>query len=80
MARIECLVIRDFYHRYTVDEHTLVTLQVLADLRAARDPAVKRYGDLLSELDEPAVLYCALLFHDTGKGDERKGDAATPGT
>jgi len=74
MARIECLVIRDFYHRYTVDEHTLVTLQVLADLRAARDPAVKRYGDLLSELDEPAVLYCALLFHDTGKGDERKGD------
>ena len=77
MGRIECLVIRDFYHRYTVDEHTLVTLQVLADLRAARDPAVKRYGDLLSELDEPAVLYCALLFHDVGKGgegDEREGD------
>jgi [protein-PII] uridylyltransferase len=73
MAQIECLVIRDFYHRYTVDEHTLVTLQVLAGLRAARDPAVKRYGDLLSELDEPAVLYCALLFHDVGKGDERSG-------
>ena len=73
MAQIECLVIRDFYHRYTVDEHTLVTLQVLAGLRGARDPALKRYGDLLSELDEPAVLFCALLFHDVGKGDERTG-------
>jgi [protein-PII] uridylyltransferase len=73
MARIECLVIRDFYHRYTVDEHTLVTLQVLADLRATRDPGVKRYGDLLLELDEPAVLYGTLLFHDVGKGDEHAG-------
>ena len=70
MAQIECLVIRDFYHRYTVDEHTLVTLQVLAGLRAASDSTVKRYGDLLSELDEPAVLYCALLFHDVGKGGQ----------
>jgi [protein-PII] uridylyltransferase len=68
MGQIECLVIRDFYHRYTVDEHTLVTLQVLAGLRGAREPAVKRYTDLLSEMEEPALLLCALLFHDVGKG------------
>jgi [protein-PII] uridylyltransferase len=68
MAQIECLVIRDFYHRYTVDEHTLVTLQVLAGLRGSREPAVKRYTDLLSEMEEPAPLLCALLFHDVGKG------------
>jgi [protein-PII] uridylyltransferase len=67
MAQIECLVIRDFYHRYTVDEHTLVTLQVLAGLRGTREPAVKRYADLLSEMEEPALLLCALLFHDVGK-------------
>lgn len=75
MAQIECLVIRDFYHRYTVDEHTLVTLQVLADLHGSRDPALKRYTDLLAELDEPALLLCALLFHDVGKGAQTGGHA-----
>ena len=74
-AHIECLVIRDFYHRYTVDEHTLVTLQTLSDLRASRDPAVKRYTDLLAELDDPAPLACALLFHDIGKGGADGGHA-----
>ena len=29
LEQIECLVVRDFFHRYTVDEHTLVTLQNL---------------------------------------------------
>ncbi|HLY16782.1 MAG TPA: hypothetical protein VKR61_06135, partial [Bryobacteraceae bacterium] len=76
MAQIECLVIRDFYHRYTVDEHTLVTLQVLTGLRGARDPALKRYGDLLSEMEEPAPLLCALLFHDVGKAVENGGHVA----
>ena len=71
MAQIECLVMRDFYHRYTVDEHTLVTLQVLAGLRGTREPAVKRYTDLLSEMEDPALLLCALLFHDVGKGHAR---------
>jgi [protein-PII] uridylyltransferase len=68
MAQIECLVIRDFYHRYTVDEHTLVTLQVLEGLRGTREPAVKRYTDLLAEMEDPALLLCALMFHDVGKG------------
>ena len=36
--QIECLVVRDFYHRYTVDEHTLVTVEYLEELRATRIP------------------------------------------
>src|SRR5262249_30191371 len=42
--KIECLVIRDFYHRYTVDEHTLVTIQELEELRDSTDPVKKRYA------------------------------------
>ena len=66
--KIECLVIRDFYHRYTVDEHTLVTIQTLEELRDAPDPIRKRYAEILSELGEPSLLYFALLMHDVGKG------------
>jgi [protein-PII] uridylyltransferase len=70
---IECLVIRDFYHRYTVDEHTLVAIQSLADLAQAAEPVKKRFADLLSELEQPALLLFALLFHDAGKGDPHQG-------
>lgn len=66
--RIDCLVVRDFYHRYTVDEHTLVAVQSLAELRGTADPARRRFADLLSEVERPALVTFALLFHDTGKG------------
>jgi [protein-PII] uridylyltransferase len=63
---IECLVVRDFYHRYTVDEHTLVAMQNLAS-------AAGPYRELLAEVREPAVLFFALLFHDSGKGAANEG-------
>jgi [protein-PII] uridylyltransferase len=66
--KIECLVIRDFYHRYTVDEHTLVTIQMLEELRGSDEAIQKRYADLLAETDDPSLLYFSLLMHDTGKG------------
>jgi [protein-PII] uridylyltransferase len=66
MERIECLVIRDFYHRYTVDEHTLVTMQNLRSLPAG-------YAELLAEVKQPSVVMFALLFHDVGKGVPGEG-------
>ncbi|MEO7650537.1 MAG: hypothetical protein ABIZ80_08700 [Bryobacteraceae bacterium] len=73
MEDIECLVIRDFYHRYTVDEHTLIAIQTIRDLRSDKDPGVRPYADLLSELESPAILYFSLLFHDAGKSDPNEG-------
>jgi [protein-PII] uridylyltransferase len=72
---IFCLVVPDFYHRYTVDEHTLVTIEKLAELARDRDPARSRLAEILSEVEDLALLRFALLFHDAGKG-ANSGDHA----
>jgi [protein-PII] uridylyltransferase len=65
---ITCLVVPDYYHRYTVDEHTLVTIEKLAELAVTKEPAQRRLAEILSEIDDLALLRFALLFHDSGKG------------
>ena len=65
---IDALVIRDFYHRYTVDEHSFLTIENLHNLARAQGTWDKHFGELLSELEQPELLYLALLLHDTGKG------------
>jgi len=66
---IECLVHRDFYHCYTVDEHTLITIENLLALRENKNRSVQRFQELLQEVDQVPILMFALLFHDTGKGN-----------
>ncbi|HUQ93736.1 MAG TPA: ACT domain-containing protein [Bryobacteraceae bacterium] len=65
---IECCVVRDFYHRYTVDEHTIVTIENLQALARSTEPGHRRFATMLSEIEDLAVLRFALLFHDVGKG------------
>jgi [protein-PII] uridylyltransferase len=65
---IDSLVVRDFYHRYTVDEHSFLTIECLHRLRQSQAEWDKRYAELLGELENPELLYLALLLHDTGKG------------
>lgn len=74
--RIECLPVRDFYHRYTVDEHTLRAVQALERLqRNAEDAAQQRLATLARELAQPEVLRLAVLLHDLGKADSQGGHA-----
>ncbi len=68
-AHIDCLVVRDFYHRYTVDEHTIVAIENLENLA---DP---RFKELLGEVEHIALIRFALLFHDSGKGTGREHSA-----
>jgi [protein-PII] uridylyltransferase len=65
---IDSLVIRDYYHRYTVDEHSLVTIENLHKLAASTGGSNGKFRDILSTLERPELLYISLLFHDVGKG------------
>jgi [protein-PII] uridylyltransferase len=64
---INCRVVRDFYHKYTVDEHTLLTIRNLERLTESGRPERGRFSRLLAELDSPELLVLALLLHDVGK-------------
>jgi [protein-PII] uridylyltransferase len=64
---IEALVVRDFYHRYTVDEHSFLAIENLHRLKESKSEWDQRFGELLGELEQPELLYLALLLHDSGK-------------
>ena len=68
-------VVRDFYHKYTVDEHTLLTIRNLERLATTADPYRQRLRNVLNELPEPELLVLSLLLHDVGKW--RDDDHAT---
>src|SRR3984957_2712283 len=65
---IDSLVVRDYSHRYTVDEHTFVAIENLHRLRQSQSKWDQRYAELLDELEQSELLYLAILLHDTGKG------------
>ena len=67
MKGIEALVVRDFYHRYTVDEHSFLAIEHLHRLKASKSEWERRFAELLEELEQPELLYLALLLHDSGK-------------
>jgi [protein-PII] uridylyltransferase len=70
---IDALVIRDSYHRYTVDEHTFLTIENVHALRDTAQDWERRFTGLLDEIDRLELLLLALLLHDTGKAS-RSGD------
>jgi len=75
---IDALVIRDSYHRYTVDEHTFLCIDNVHGLRQPAHEFEKRLAQLLPEVDRLDLFLLALLLHDTGKArrtDEHAGQS-----
>jgi len=72
LNEISCRVTRDFYHKYTVDEHTLLTVRNAE--RLLNNP---RFAPILREVHEPELLVLSLLYHDVGKA--REGDHSIVG-
>jgi [protein-PII] uridylyltransferase len=72
LNEIACRVTRDFYHKYTVDEHTLLTVR-----NAERLLGNPRFAPILREVHQPELLVLSLLYHDVGKA--REGDHSIVG-
>ncbi len=72
---IESLVIRDTWHRYTVDEHTFHVIDNVHRLRQPQHDWEKRLASLIPEIDRLDLFLLALLMHDTGKS-RRNGNHA----
>jgi len=80
---IDALVIRDAYHRYTVDEHTMVLIDTLHGMETPQTGPMGewagRFGGILRDVQHQALLYLGGLLHDTGKGrstDDHAGESA----
>jgi [protein-PII] uridylyltransferase len=59
----------NMYHSYTVDEHTLRAIGVIADIAAGRHQADHPLASAVMPLiDDREALFLAMMLHDTGKG------------
>ncbi|WP_334130743.1 [protein-PII] uridylyltransferase [Silanimonas lenta] len=71
-ARVSGRMQYDLFHVYTVDQHTLEVLRIMAGFPEGRDERFPRAKDVHARLKAPWLLLVAGLFHDIAKG--RGGD------
>jgi [protein-PII] uridylyltransferase len=66
----------NMYHSYTVDEHTLRAVGVLADPASAAPETVGLLSSVMPLVADRDALFLAMLLHDTGKGGEESQEVA----
>src|SRR6266567_174510 len=69
-GRIVAMMQFNMYHHYTVDEHLLRCIGVLADIEAARTEDTKLANELMRSIQprHRELLYVTLFLHDIDKG------------
>ncbi len=63
-GRVRGLMQFNQYHKYTVDEHSLLAVREVE--RLGKQPGF--FGDLYHEIRRKDILHLAVLLHDVGKG------------
>jgi [protein-PII] uridylyltransferase len=77
-GRIVALMQFNMYHHYTVDEHLLRAVGVLADIDAGRaDAEHPLSGEVIGTIQNRQALYVAVFLHDVAKG--RQSDHSAGG-
>ena len=64
MSHARCLLQFNEYHKYTVDEHTLLAVQHATDFRNDKGTL----GEAYRAIKRKHILHLSLLLHDLGKG------------
>jgi len=64
---LRCLVVHEPYHMYTVDEHTLLAIKNLENLKSTKYKHLEELRDIINSMKNLDLLFMALLFHDIGK-------------
>src|SRR6516164_3012392 len=69
-GKIVAMMQFNMYHHYTVDEHLLRCIGVLAEIERGVNPETQLANELVNKLQpgNRAVLYMALFLHDIAKG------------
>ena len=64
---LDCLVQYDHYHRFSVDQHSLLAVEVLEGLGPGQGPETDELAQILAEVERPELLMLGILLHDIGK-------------
>ncbi|MBM4267962.1 MAG: [protein-PII] uridylyltransferase [Deltaproteobacteria bacterium] len=68
-AHLLCLVLHDYYHIYTVDEHSLMGIRELERLRTGeRAEVLPLLTEVMRDVDKVELLFLGMMLHDVGKG------------
>jgi len=64
---LTCLVQYDVYHKFSVDQHSLLAVEHLEALAPGQSAESEGVAQVLSEVDKPELLMLGMLLHDVGK-------------
>ncbi len=67
-SALTCLVQYDVYHKFTVDQHSLLAVEYLEAQAPGQSAESEATAHVLNDVERPDLLMLGMLLHDIGKG------------